>query len=407
MAGISSSSYLQQLPDELVTEVAKNLSGTEALVRAHSAFRPAIDDVRCDSDKAKEVYRRVLSLRDGVKDVQQAVKGQRSLYDQTPQKLMIETLAREWVKGAIAMLGEIPDLKGTATEQKKQIEEWVKQNPDALGRIGELDISKKELRKLPEGIVLPGLFEINAKNNRLNRLPNDLANYSRLDTLLLGGNCFQCVPEEIGKIENLGHLDFSRMKTSKPLELGDHSPLWRAKGLWSLDLAKNEIETLSPQIQELSGLTELYLDCNELRDLPEIFSTLSRLVELDLSQNHFAEVPRCLYSMPNLEHLYLEDNALLEIASVQNYVEEIALRRPSCLQLYLDLDLEEVLTRATIPDNVSMTIKRYENGEKKLKLLVTLRDRAGLDRTLSLPMNPEERGSPSPVDPAVETDAPN
>lgn len=80
-----------------------------------------------------------------------------------------------------------------------------------------------------------------------------------------------------------------------------------------LNLADNDIEKLSPDIDRLSKLNELFLDRNKLTELPSAMAKLERLSRLSLSGNMFSEFPSVITQMKNLQELDLSSSGITVI----------------------------------------------------------------------------------------------
>jgi len=80
-----------------------------------------------------------------------------------------------------------------------------------------------------------------------------------------------------------------------------------------LDLRKNALEELLPDIRVMSQLEDLLLDQNRLREIPDEVCLLPHLRGLSLSQNLLKMLPKAVGSMKSLKSLSLGDNFLEEI----------------------------------------------------------------------------------------------
>ena len=79
-----------------------------------------------------------------------------------------------------------------------------------------------------------------------------------------------------------------------------------------LNLDRNVLETLPPEIPALAGLKWLRLNENRLSALPDI-SKLANLRRIYLRGNRFASVPPALKDLPALTDVELSDNPIAEI----------------------------------------------------------------------------------------------
>jgi internalin A len=82
------------------------------------------------------------------------------------------------------------------------------------------------------------------------------------------------------------------------------------EGRTELDLSKNELTSLPPEITKLTNLTSLKLSHNRLKSLPRGSEKLTNLTNLDLSHNHFKSLPPGIAKLTNLTTLDLNGNQL-------------------------------------------------------------------------------------------------
>lgn len=80
-----------------------------------------------------------------------------------------------------------------------------------------------------------------------------------------------------------------------------------------LDIRKNALEELLPDISSMRFLEDLLVDQNRLRELPSEVCRLPNLKALSLSQNLIKSLPKAIGEMQQLRHLSLGDNQLAEI----------------------------------------------------------------------------------------------
>lgn len=134
----------------------------------------------------------------------------------------------------------------------------------------------------------------------------------------------------------LGTLSLSQLETVatqhnlKVLDLKDHKITAIPKEVLGafahvtvLDLRKNALEELLPEISQMISLEDLLLDQNRLRDLPEQVCSLPNLKSLSVSQNLLKRLPKALASMKGLKNLNVGDN----------FIEEIPVELGQCKEL--------------------------------------------------------------------------
>ncbi|XP_072986313.1 uncharacterized protein [Typha latifolia] len=191
--------------------------------------------------------------------------------------------------------------------------------PDQLGnlsRLQTLDLSGNEFQysTIPEFI---GSFkELKyldlSFSHFFRKIPDQLGNLSRLQALDLSGNEFQysTIPEFIGSFKELNYLDlsFSHFFRKIPDQLGNLSKLH------TLDLNGNELNELGESFSGCirNSLQELNLSANSLSgDIPDWIGGLKSLKILDLSRNSLSgSVLDSLGRLSSLQHLDISYNCL-------------------------------------------------------------------------------------------------
>lgn len=138
-------------------------------------------------------------------------------------------------------------------------------------------------------------------------------------SLKLKGRLREIPPEVFTEFPNLQWLDLSKNR------LVDIPPnIGLLKNLKKLILFKNKIETLPPQIGELENLQELIINQNELLSLPEEIGNLKKLRYLDMWSNNITRLPS------SIAELYaLEEVDLRVIVMTQSEQEDIKILLPN------------------------------------------------------------------------------
>lgn len=90
-----------------------------------------------------------------------------------------------------------------------------------------------------------------------------------------------------------------------------------------LDLRKNALEELLPEISLLVSLEDLLADQNRLREIPDEVCRLPNLKSLSLSQNQLKSLPKAIGEMKNLRSLSVGDNQLAEIPAELGKCKEL------------------------------------------------------------------------------------
>lgn len=132
-------------------------------------------------------------------------------------------------------------------------------------------------------------------HTRIQRLPEFLAQFSKLQTLDMPKNQLCEVPPEIGKLICLKDLN----------------------------LSYNRLMKIPPELGECEGLRRLELAGNRLCELPFELSSLKQLLLLDLGENCFLSVPICVLRMDSLQTLDLSNNRLKDLPEDMDRLEKL------------------------------------------------------------------------------------
>ncbi|XP_053189058.1 leucine-rich repeat-containing protein 18 [Scomber japonicus] len=161
-------------------------------------------------------------------------------------------------------------------------------------------IAKKAIRMTPDGrrrlilsnmgitifpkclLKLTNVDELDLSRNLIQKLPDNIGNFSSLRWLDLHSNKLESVPESIGNLVGLTHLNLSNnCLTSAALP----STLGLLTSLKSLNLGMNQLDDLPPTMVALDSLQELGLFDNLFISLPEFVKVLHNLTKLNVKRN--------------------------------------------------------------------------------------------------------------------------
>ena len=113
------------------------------------------------------------------------------------------------------------------------------------------------------------------------------------------------LPPEIGQLTNLANLNLSGNRlTALPPEIGQLTTLT------TLDLSNNQLTALPAEIGELTNLTALILWANRITALPAEIGQLTNLTLLELESNQVIALPPEIGQLTNLIELNLHENQL-------------------------------------------------------------------------------------------------
>jgi Leucine-rich repeat (LRR) protein len=116
------------------------------------------------------------------------------------------------------------------------------------------------------------------------------------------------VPPEIGELQKLETLD---LDSNELKALGDDLP--KLQNLKILRVSYNQLGELSPNIGKLNNLRELHLSGNQLKELPKELFTLSNLEVLNLKNNSLTSLPPDLGKLKKLKVLDIKNNRIANL----------------------------------------------------------------------------------------------
>ncbi|MHA2294569.1 MAG: leucine-rich repeat domain-containing protein [Candidatus Hodarchaeales archaeon] len=156
---------------------------------------------------------------------------------------------------------------------------------------------------------------------QLSHLPEEIANFTELEELVLDDNLLEELPAAIGQLKKLKKLSIEKNKLkSLPDSIGD------VNSLESLVLYYNELTTLPETISNLSSLSVLSLTGNKLKKVPASVGKLGNLKQLYLDRNEIEEFPLLPAATRSLEYLNLYKNKITEVpADIGSYQSLIGL----------------------------------------------------------------------------------
>lgn len=151
---------------------------------------------------------------------------------------------------------------------------------------------------------LPGV-EVEHVEAILQSNPNAVGRLSKLKLSRLG---LTRLPRNLGLLSNLVTLDLSRNQL-QDLEPGE--VIWPAlTALSSLDVSKNQLTSLSPSLNACVSLKNLIVSTNNLTALPSELFTLPGLEILNVNTNSIVEFPTNIYQLQSLKTLSANHNRI-------------------------------------------------------------------------------------------------
>ena len=117
---------------------------------------------------------------------------------------------------------------------------------------------------------------------RSNSFPRSFIELRHLSVLWIQNNRLKSVPNEIGELVSLQHLNAGH----------------------------NQIKTITHRLFSLPKLKSLWLNNNDISCIPQQIGNLLCIETLDLQHNCLKQLPSCLETMPRLKVLKLDGNRL-------------------------------------------------------------------------------------------------
>lgn len=188
-----------------------------------------------------------------------------------------------------------------------------------------------------------------------------------LKKLILTGNNLRAMPSAIVDLINLEHLDISKnplkvkdvddsnclplemrhLKNLKYLNISEcnlryiPTTVWLCVSVKMLDLSRNKISLLVPDVGNLQNLTHINLSQCNLTTLPGEIGFCSELTEITLMANNIESLPDSLHDCKNLKYLRM---------SYRNF------------NIFLDAYMENLISKGQIKsEHIPMVIFELEN----------------------------------------------
>ncbi|MNQ60986.1 putative E3 ubiquitin-protein ligase ipaH4.5 [compost metagenome] len=155
----------------------------------------------------------------------------------------------------------------------------------------------------PEILSLKETLEVlDLTGNDLDRLPDELAEFTRLRIIFCSENRFTELPEVLGRCPALTMVGFkaNRIATVPAVSL--------PAGLRWLILTDNAIEQLPDELGQCTALQKLMLSGNRLRELPASLANCQHLELLRIAANRLEALPDWLLGLPRLAWLAYAGN---------------------------------------------------------------------------------------------------
>ncbi|KAG5884712.1 hypothetical protein JTB14_019836 [Gonioctena quinquepunctata] len=174
-----------------------------------------------------------------------------------------------------------------------------------LNGLNFLNISETGLACLPDGIAMLGnLQTLVLHSNKMEEINKEISKLDKLKILDLSRNDIRSLPEDFANLP-LVTLNLNSNK------LESFPAFTTNKKLAILDLSNNKLKEF-PNIcsEELTNLAELKLIGNEIEDIPNIINRLSGLKVFEISSNKIKVLPGELADCQKLKELNLKSNPI-------------------------------------------------------------------------------------------------
>lgn len=177
---------------------------------------------------------------------------------------------------------------------------------------GTVALRDSKLKALPSAALQlgPAARVLDATNNQLTYLPDQISHFSNLQRLILASNQLNCLPPCLTQLVSLKVLVLdSNQLTSLPSDIGQLVRLER------LSVKNNALIALPVTISQLQKLSLLDVSANSLAELTHAVADCSQLEELNVSNNKLQAIPASLCKLQRLKILNLNDNNITTVPS--------------------------------------------------------------------------------------------
>ncbi|XP_028654003.1 leucine-rich repeat and calponin homology domain-containing protein 4 isoform X2 [Erpetoichthys calabaricus] len=173
-----------------------------------------------------------------------------------------------------------------------------------LSDVTQADLSKNRLSELPEEVCqFISLESLSLYHNCARSIPEAVCNLQALTYINISRNQLSSLPPFLCQLP-LKVLNASNNKLSTL-----PNNIETLVNLRQLDVSCNEIQSLPPQLGSLESLRDLNVRRNQISILPEELSELP-LVRLDFSCNRVTRIPVCYRHLRHLQAIILDNNPL-------------------------------------------------------------------------------------------------
>ena len=174
-----------------------------------------------------------------------------------------------------------------------------------LSKLTVLDVRLNQLHEAPNVNMLPNLFHLSLRSNRLTSFSVQAGHFVSLRHLDLYGNLLKKISICEGEMTNLQHLDLENNSLSSFPSALLHMPQ-----LSILYLSKNCLKKLPRDIDKIKSLLIFSVSDNQISELPENIKNMNSLRDFDLSRNpvcsNFNHLQGFIQALQNVKNLKME-----------------------------------------------------------------------------------------------------
>ncbi|MDJ0578847.1 COR domain-containing protein [Crocosphaera sp.] len=194
----------------------------------------------------------------------------------------------------------------------------------------------------------------------------------KIESLDLWNENLNSLPPEIGQLTNLTSLSLSNNQlTNLPSEI------CKLTNLTSLSLWNNQLTNLPSEICKLTNLTSLSLWNNQLTNIPAEIGQLTNLTSLSLSNNQLTNIPAEIGQLTNLTSLYLSNNQLTNIPAEIGQLTNLQVLSLLNNQL---INLPPEISRLTNLYRLSVGLSQSNSLSSDLNIIIDLTNTNKIDR---------------------------
>ena len=200
-----------------------------------------------------------------------------------------------------------------------------KQFPDALTTLSQLEelnlthLTRCKIEKLPENLhQLTKLKELYLGGNIITTFPKEIQSLTSLERFKIWGNKFDVsyfVPFISRSLKELSlrNINLKSLPTA----------LFEFEFLEELDISNNQIEEIPATVQKFKNLKTLKISNNLLKNLPPNIASLQKLEVIDCSFNQLGKFPATILKLKQLRELKIHFNDIGKIPKEIQYLSKL------------------------------------------------------------------------------------